>query len=342
MAVNMVLKQIKVMRRKFTYPVFPVLFLALALAGCQREPVPAAGDTIRFSVNSVGIAPAPTKADPVIPTVPAPETQLTQSGSKVIVWASLNTATPENWKPVFDDPSIVLENAGGSWTYSGEKYWNRDAEYKFKSVYPDDASIQSGSNIDLVTVNYAGIAQDLMVASYSLTKSQVKSAKTVDLAFSHTCSAVRVYIVDPDRGDQAVRYQITGLKLQDLYMAGTLAYDWYKFLWTPSGDRTTGYSWPETAGSKWPVPATYTAFTDWLFFVPQALNPDTGEKPCISLKFTIGDQTIPFTKNLEDLNSSWEPGYMYTYFIKIRPKGIEITVEWTDWGTAEHDYGTIG
>ena len=312
----MVLKQIKVMRRKFTYPVIPTLFLALALAGCQQEPVPATGDVIHFSVNSVGIAPAPTKADPVIPTVQPPATHLTDSGSEVKVWASLKTSQDQNWRYVFDpNPSIEITNGSSGWTYTGEKYWNRDAEYKFKAVYPADAE---------------------------LTLAQVKPAKTVDLAFSHTCSAVRVYIVDPDRGEQDVRYQITEFKLQNLYMAGSLAYDWYKFLWTPSGARTTGYSWPETAGSKWPVPATYTAFTDWLFFVPQALNPDTGEKPCISLKFTIGDQTIPFTKNLEDLNSSWEPGYMYTYFIKIRPKGIEITVEWTDWGTAEHDYGTIG
>lgn len=329
------------MLRKFTYPVIPALFLALALAGCQQEPVPATGDVIRFSVNSVGIAPAPTKADPEIPTVPAPATLLTASDSKVKVWASLNTETPENWKYVFaPNPSIKLENGSGGWTYTGDKYWNRDAYYKFKAVYPFDADVQSSSDVDLVTVNYAGIAQDLMVASAQLAGS---GAKTVNLAFSHTCSAVRVYMVDPRGAGTSVRYKITSFELQNLYMAGSLAYDWYKFLWTPSGARTTGYSWSETEESNyWPVPATYTAFTEWLYFIPQALNPDTG-KPCINLTFAAGDQTIPYIKNLEDLNTSWEAGKMYTYFIIIRPKSIDITVEWTDWTDgAVHDYGTTG
>ena len=331
----MVLKQIKVMRRKFTYPVIPTLFLALALAGCQQEPVPATGDVIRFSVNSVGIAPAPTKADPVIPTVQPPATHLTDSGSEVKVWASLKTSQDQNWRYVFDpNPSIEITNGSSGWTYTGEKYWNRDAEYKFKAVYPADADVQSGSDVDLVTVNYAGIEQDLMVASKQLTLAQVKPAKTVDLAFSHTCSAVRVYIVDPDRGEQDVRYQITEFKLQNLYMAGSLAYDWYKFLWTPSGARTTGYSWPETAGSSWNVPATYTAFTPWLFFIPQKLHQDDGKHPAIALSYTVGTQTIDVTLPIDIFDNQdveWETGKMYTYFVKIRPQAVEMTVEWTDW-----------
>lgn len=332
-------KQIKGMRRKFSYMAIPALFLALALAGCQQESIPATGDVIRFSVNSVEIAPAPTKADD-LPTVTAPTTELTASGSKVKVWASLNTENPENWKYVFaPEPSIVIENNGTAWIYSGDKYWNRDAEYRFKAVYPFDANIQSSSDVDLVTVNYAGTAQDLMVASSQLSNTYVKTAKTVDLAFSHTCSAIRIYLVDPDRGTNPVRFTITALRLQNLFMAGSLAYDWLKFVWSPSGDRTTGYTWAKTTEDSDKVPATYTAFTPWLFFIPQ-----TPDQASIYLSYTTGSQTLEATLAIDkDSNNDpikWEPGKMYTYFIKIRPKGIEMKVEWTDWGTAEHEYTT--
>lgn len=330
------------MRRKFTYTAIPALFLVLALAGCQQEPLPAAGDVIRFSVNSVGIAPAPTKADPVIPTVQAPATLLTETDSQVKVWASLNTENPANWKYVFaPNPSIVIKNESSGWTYSGDKYWNRDAEYKFMAVYPDDADVQSSSNVDLITVNYAGLEQDLMIASYKLTVNQAKSAKTVDLGFYHTCSAVRVFIVDPDRGTKPVRYTITDFQLRNLYMTGSLAYGGNSLNWTPSGTRTTGYIWAKTSENIDQVPATYTEFTPWLYFMPQTL-----EQASIYLSYTTGYQTLVATLAIDkDSNNDsikWEPGKMYTYFIKIRPKGIEMKVEWTDWGTAEHEYDTTG
>lgn len=325
----MVLKQIKVMRRTFTYPVIPTLFLALALAGCQQEPVPATGDVIRFSVNSVGIAPAPTKADPVIPTVQPPATHLTDSGSEVKVWASLKTSQDQNWRYVFDpNPSIEITNGSSGWTYTGEKYWNRDANYKFMALYPVNADIQSDSNVDLLKVNYTDNTQDLMVAVIELAGS---GAKTVDLAFNHTCSAIRVFFVDPDRGTQDVRYKITNFQLQNLYMAGTMSNDKYKFTWATSGERTTGYSWP---GSSWNVPATYTAFTPWLFLIPQELKQNDGKHPAIAFSYTVGAQTLDVTLPIDTYNNQdvkWEPGKMYTYFVKIRPQAVEMTVEWTDW-----------
>ena len=336
----MIMKQIKGMRRKFTYPAIPALLLALALAGCQREPVPAAGDVIRFSVSAVNIAPAPSKADPAIPasnTIERPGNPLAQPDCQLKVWASLNTGA--GWKKVFNDPSIVLENESGNWTYNGDKYWNRDANYRFMALYPVDADVQSASSdVDQIKVNYTDNTQDLMVAATQL---RGAGATTVDLAFLHTCSAVRVFFVDPDRGTQDVRYKITNLEIQGLYMAGTLTNNQLTFTWAPSGNRTSGYSWPETPGSSWNVPASYTAFTPWLFFIPQSLT----DNSALSFTYEVnmgdgGTQLLPATLPINRYNNSdivWESGKMYTYYIKIRPKAIEMTVEWTDWDTDGND-----
>ena len=338
------------MLRKLTYPVISALFLTLALAGCQREPVPADGDVIRFSVNSVDVAQAPTKTDPPIPTpetIGSPDNPLSVNGCKVIVWGSL-TEDSENWKPVFDNhPSIEIENENNTWTYDedtyGKKYWNREASYKFRAAYPI-AAVDGSSDVNSLTATYQGNAQDLMIASTTLAG---EGAKTVELKFMHTCSAVRVYMVDVRGAQTSARYKITNFGLQNLYMDGTLTVNWNTVAvnWNTSGStRTDGYSWtPSTGSTGWDVPATYTAFTDWLFFIPQALNPDT-EKPCINLTFTAGNQTISYIKNLEDLNTtSWEAGMMYTYFIIVRPKEIEMTVEWTEWGeNVNTEYTPIG
>lgn len=330
----MVMKQIRSMRRFFTYPAFLALLLMAVLAGCQQEPRPQADDVIRFSVSSVGISSALTKADPAIPAPDAierPDNLLNQSGSQVKVWASLSTDNT-NWKKVFDDPSILIENVSGAWTYSGDKYWNRDASYKFMALYPVDANIQSGSDVDQILVNYKDNTQDVMVASTKLAGS---GAKTVDLAFEHTCAAVRVFFVDPDRGEQGVRYKITDFELQNLYMAGLLTKDYLKYTWATSGERTTGYSWPATTGSSWDVPATYTAFTPWLFFIPQAL----ADNSALSFTYEVnlgddGTQLLPVTIPINKYNNTdivWEAGKMYTYYVMIRPTSIEISVEWTDW-----------
>ena len=331
------------MRRTITYPAFLGLLLMAVLTGCQQEPCPQADDVIRFSVGSVGISSASTKADSD-PALQKPANPLAQSGSQVKVWASLSTDNT-TWKNVFDNPYFVLENENGAWTYGGDKYWNRDANYKFMALYPVDANIQSGSDVDKIMVNYKDNTQDLMVASTKLAGS---GAKTVDLAFEHTCSAVRVFFVDPDRGTQAVRYKITDLKLQNLYMAGLLTKDYLKFTWATSGERTTGYSWPVTAGDTWDVPATYTEFpkteavpAPWLFFIPQTL----ADNSALSFTYEVnlgdgGTQLLPATIPINKHNNTdivWEPGKMYKYYVMIRPTGIVFTVEWTDWITEGND-----
>ena len=69
MAVSMVTKRIRSMRRFFSYTASLALLLMVTLTGCQQEPRPQADDVIRFSVSSVGISSASTKADPAIPAM---------------------------------------------------------------------------------------------------------------------------------------------------------------------------------------------------------------------------------------------------------------------------------
>ncbi len=323
------------MRWNLAYPVFAVLSLTLALAGCRREPLPGGGDVLRFSVDAPEDAYALTRAYS-LPGVTPPADPLRRDGNRVRVWGSMNTSSN-----VFNSPylELVCEGNGSTadWDYAGDRYyWYASAAYQFRSVFTDghDADIQSGDAGE-VRVAYPG-GYDLLVAAASIASDAPKEAT---LTFRHACAAVRFFCVDPSRGTATTpNYSVTRFSLRNVAKTGTLAFTGTSTATTAS---VTGWTPGPATGEAWSLPGSWevpdirsasevSALTPWFYFVPQTL----GEDAAIELSFspaTTG-QTITLTHLLKDSSTAWEPGKMYTYFIVIEPAGIRFEVGWANWG----------
>ena len=336
------------MRMKHAYPALLALLLTLALAGCRQEPLPESGDVIRFSVGTAGVSSALTKAE----SPALPDDQLVMDGNTVSVWSKLSTDKGATWKELFSSLTLTKGEKGWDYNTASRYYWNRGAQYQFRGVFTGivtdkhDADITSGSP-DKIEVKYSG-GYDLMVAATSVLAGKSQSA---NLQFLHACSAVRFYFVDPNDTDN---YSMKSFKLKNVAKTGTLAFTNdgatdldsdqvpdVNFTEWKRGDLVADvYSWPTAAmvDAARPVPGTKTALTDWFYFVPQNLD-DSAE---VEFSFKAGDQTFTIESKLKDLCAQWIPGKAYTYLIKVDPKTIELTVEWTDWIGVEHDYGQVG
>lgn len=316
------------MRRSVAYPALAALLLTLALAGCRREPLPASGEPIRFTVSPAGVSSAPTKTD--LPAVAAPADRLDRDENTVRVWGTYQEGSaPE--ANVFAEPYLVLTCSGmgasASWSYdSGRYYWNRSASYKFRSVFTDrhDVDIQNGSSVNSVSVNYSG-GYDLMVSGITVPAADQQSA---NLRFMHACSAVRFYCVDPYRGNGAPKNYISTFRLTNISATGTLVYDGNS---SSSTAVLTGWTSIGTPGDvtdtkvtlPWGVPdinvedTEDAALTPWFYFVPQTLGSDTH----IQFSITAGDHTVVVDRPLNEgsLPDAWVAGQKYTYFIVIQP-----------------------
>ena len=332
------------MRMKHAYPALLALLLTLALAGCRQEPLPESGDVIRFSVGTAGVSSALTKAE----SSALPDDQLVKDGNTVSVWSKLSTDKGANWSNLFS--SLTLTKGASGWDYNtpSRYYWNRGAQYQFRGVFTDkhDTDITSGSP-DKIEVKYSG-GYDLMVAA---TSTPAGTSQSANLQFLHACSAVRFYFMDPNDTDN---YSITSFMLRKIAKTGTLAFtdngstdldsdqvpDVNFTEWTRGELVDDVYTWPTSAmvSAVRPVPGDKQALTDWFYFAPQNLD-DAAE---VEFSFKAGDQTFTIVSKLKDLCAQWIPGKAYTYLIKVDPKSIVLTVEWTDWTGVEHDYGQVG
>lgn len=326
------------MRWNPAYPVLATLLLTLACASCRQEPLPASGELIRFSV-SPAVSSAPTKVD--LPDVAAPGDLLDQNGNTVRVWGTYQVGTdPQTYNVFGNNAYLTLSCTGAgsaaSWSYTeGRYYWNRNADYKFRSVFTDGhvGDIQSGSNVNAVTVAFSG-GYDLMVSGITVPKGEVQSA---NLRFLHACAAVRFYCVDPYGGNAAsTGYTISSFAVNQVAKSGTLAYAGYSSAidatvtgWTPGSLDDISVT-----VSSWPVPGISVqdietaGLSPWFYFVPQTLDDDA------AIQFTVnsGTQTSVIERKLKagGLPTQWEAGRMYTYFILIQPNvGLDFTI--TPW-----------
>lgn len=336
------------MKLNRTYPALLALLLMATFAGCRQEPLPASGDVLRFTVSSVGVSSATTKADPVLPAATLPGDKLDVNGNKVTVWGTLTEGgTSRN---VFNTATLDLMcsktgTGSATWDYSGTRYlWNPAATFQFRSVFTDnhDADIQSGSSSQ-ITVNYSG-DYDLMAAYTAVPAAASQSAQ---LVFLHATSAVRFFVIDPSRADgESANYTISNFALKGVSKTGTLTF-------TGSGSPTpvTQAEWTSATPAETAYAATgllksvpngnvtdeQAALTGWLYFVPQVLPSEA--KVTFSFTAVAGGQTIDVERSL---SGTWAPGVAYTYYILIQPNAIDVTVQWTDWVNVEHDYGQVG
>ena len=334
------------MRLNVAYPVLTALLLTLAPAGCRQEPLPDAGDVIRFTVRAAEVSSALTKADPTLPSVTPPGNSLEVPNVTVPVWGTYKVGSNAAAE-VFKNPPLPLtcSNDGNSlsWDYPSNVryYWNRSASYQFRSVFTDNHASYTGDN-DQITVTYAGYPDDydLMVAASSVASGDTQAA---DLLFRHACSAVRFFCVDPSWSSTQTdpNYSIMRFELKHFPTSGTLVFNGTSTTdlsvpvsgWTPGPAVDDVFALP-AASLPWGVPSnTGTAesagLTTWFYFVPQSLP--AAAEVSFSIRVENTGQIIDVTRKLQDITDSWTAGKIYNYFIVIQPTSIQFDVTWTDW-----------
>lgn len=315
------------MRRLFAYPAILALLLTATLAGCRQEPLPEAGDAIRFSVSNAVLS-AETKADLIDDS---------NIGAIKLYGGKLSAGATDKVSFFGADgsaSSTTLTKSGSAWTYDPIKYWEHGATYDFRAVYPSDANVTTTSGSDEIVVSgfSIGSSYDLMVASKSGVTSAAQAGTAVPLEFKHACAAVRFLFQDGTND-----YYITSFTLSGITTSGTMTYSGADDALPTWGDLgATAYSW---AGTSWEVPAAYdeTGLEGWYFVVPQNLGDDAK----LSFTYTVGSdgtQDIPVTIPLKGgvgLNTSsvtsWARANTYTYKIQIQANAIEFTVSVDSW-----------
>lgn len=341
---------------KLIFRALPALLLTATLAGCREEPLPVAGDAIRFSVSPAPDVSILTKAGSDDPSV---QTDLIKRDSKVKLYGSypgLSTA-------LFDGVDLTCTDVsaeGSTWSYGTPvRYWDKRYDYDFRAVFPTTADIQSGSNSASVVINY-GTADgngdyDLMVASAPAVVARDQIGTPVQLTFLHACSAVRFQfrdetVVEPAEGDPTYNYTLQSFKLTGLHKGGTLTYAGDSSAagatvsgWSPDDTPSDMFSW--TAGTEtWPVPKDYAVFGGCHYVVPQGLD---GAK--LVFTYQVGAEVMPISLDLKIGDGTgtgdvvaWEPGKTYTYKLTILAHSIDFSVSCEDWTKEEVEIGPIG
>ena len=300
--------------------------LLTAFTGCRQEPLPEAGNAIRFSVDADYDLSVGTKAELV-------DLAGMQTGAIKLYGSMAGVTTP-----VFDGIALSYSTTDSRWSYAPVQYWIQNGTYDFRAVFPAAAGVTAGSSAG-VTVNYSMATDnyDLMVASKTSVSanSQVASGNPdVELAFQHACTAVRFLFKDGEN----LNYYITGFSLSGLTTSGTMTYNAANALPTWGSTSSATYAWPGT--TPWEVPEDYddgTGPEGWYCVIPQDLT-DTAT---LNFTYTVGAsgaQTLPVSiplkggvgANTSDVDS-WERSKTYTYKIAIQANAISFSVSCESW-----------
>ena len=337
------------MKRYFSHTALAALLLTVALAGCQREPLPGDGAVIRFSVASPVISAEETKATD--PDKPHERTYLVQKTRPVKLFGcSTETGSTERTL-LFDDVALSCTDLDTEkWEYSPLKYWIQDGTHDFRAVFPAPAAGNYGydkDNDELDVQFTMGPDDELLVASAQYSAASRTNDK-VALNFQHACAAVRFLFTDGTN-----EYVLKSFQLENITTAGTLSYG-STTTWTPSSTDTKVYPW---ALSSWAIPPVDAqtgegaAPEGWYFVIPQSLSTTADDAAVVSFTYAVGpgatDQVLPVTLKLNTSGSTsnitaWEAGKIYTYKISIQANAIDFDVTWTDWVAGHDDFNYIG
>ena len=337
------------MKRYFSHTALAALLLTVALAGCQREPLPGDGAVIRFSVASPVISAEETKATD--PDKPHERTYLVQKTRPVKLFGcSTETGSTERTL-LFDDVALSCTDLDTEkWEYSPLKYWIQDGTHDFRAVFPAPAAgnYSYDKDNDELDVQFTmGPDDELLVASAQYSAASRTNDK-VALNFQHACAAVRFLFTDGTN-----EYVLKSFQLENITTAGTLSYG-STTTWTPSSTDTKVYPW---ALSSWAIPPADaqtgegTAPEGWYYVIPQSLSTTADDAAVVSFTYAVGpgatDQVLPVTLKLNTSGSTsnitaWEAGKIYTYKISIQANAIDFDVTWTDWVAGHDDFNYIG
>ena len=327
------------MKRAPAYPVLLALLLTVALAGCRREPLPEAGNVIRFSVEAAVAVDVQTKADGDLP-----DAEEVLKSNPIALYGfctkSSGTETLFNGAP---GTSALTYNTTLGWHYDPLRYWNQGGVYDFRAVSPassvktgGSAAITTGSKVEANYGNY-----DLMVASNHSTTPLASSSSVapVALAFSHAASAVR-FVFKKGNDDRTI--QITHLEVNNIYAFGTMTYSWDgqkdAITSTPDANSKTdlfGWTW-DGVEDPWELTDAYQCFDGWHLVVPQTLNDQPAAKATVKFSYKIGNGEAQ-SAILSIPDHTWLPGKTYEYQINLDVLAIGLTFTVKPWPTSVVD-----
>jgi hypothetical protein len=312
-----------------TYLATMALLLTATLAGCGREPLPQAGNTIRFSVAADYGLSVGTKAELV-------DLAGMQTGAIKLYGSMAGVTTP-----VFDGIALSYSTTDSRWSYAPVQYWIQNGVYDFRAVFPAAAGVTAGSAAE-VKVNYSMATDnyDLMVASAPGISANTQAASgnpDVELAFQHACTAVRFLFKESDNNND---YYLKSMTLQGVNTSGTMTYN-STLAWSDYGT-TAASLW----SGSWSIAPTeteaYTGPGDGWHILPPQTSLDNAE---LVITYAVGNaenaQLLPVTiplKYVDGTDSSksvlaWDRAKTYTYKIELQANAISFDVAWTEWGT---------
>lgn len=333
------------MRRKTAYLAWMVL--ALLTGSCQRTVVPEdSGDPILFSGGLVGESVLLTKADK-----PSASSSFLHIGSKFSLYGSWqeNTSTPAT--DIFDQQVVeCLDGTEINWGYSPLRYWRKRGIYHFCAVFPYNATTEFGTGSDRLVIKYSMHSDhyDLMAAKKNIDLSATAHPTRVVLPFQHACAAVR-FLFRSGVEDANTTYHLHSFELQNLQTMGVFIFDSDNVQmsnWHPADARAAHvFQWESADNASLTIPATYAEFdamnkpfADWNYVIPQTLTAFGSAIPSVYFSLTVNDNPTPVYSTLSLLPedpevTTWEPGKLYTYYIRIQRSAVSITLEVEPWDT---------
>lgn len=251
------------------------------------------------------------------------------------------------------------------WYYEPLQYWKRNQYYRFRAYHPYDLAevFETGNGADNLVVIYRMVPgavgtwdnYDLLTAFATRDTGGSNPFAVVPLEFKHALSALRFYVTYAD--DHGYQGKLQDFWIEGLRAYGTMSYthpdettltdvirwnaqyyydDKQFFLTNPGEDFT--YSKPANVyapdDNTWP-PVTDTG--GLIFVIPQTISQDRADGSGTDWT-TVCFKTQKSGEAVNRVNlprTTWEPGKIYTYTLKLGTSSIVIDVTSKDWEVLE-------
>ena len=251
--------------------------------------------------------------------------------------------------------AVNVNYEGGSYLYTPLRYWRSGGTYHFCAVYPQDATCEYGTGAQRLVVKYSMHSDDYDLMAAKASASASSHPDKVNLSFGHACAAVRflfrngIYdveeigagVVIPE--EEKTKYKLNSFELRNLQTTGVFIYDSEDIVigdWYPAEARAESvFSWKASASSPaFLIPDSYEDYekdhSEWHYVIPQTLKPYGSVEPSVRFSVLINDNPTPVYTTLslvKNPNIVWQPGYVYTYQIRIQRSKVEVTMEVEPW-----------
>lgn len=336
-----------------------------AFASCRKEERP-----VRPSQDG----PAMSFSTEVAPVKSVSTDDTTLKNHSIGIYGTVSATEGGSGLSVFGTSSVTELKYGTNppvanhegWYYEPLQHWKRNQYYRFRAYHPFDAAevFETGNGADNLVVIYRMVPgavgtwdnYDLLTAFSTRFTGGADPFAPVPLKFKHALSALRFYVTyAEDNGYQG--------KLQDFWIEGLRAYgtmsythpdattledvikwnaqyyydDKQFFLTNPGED----FTFSKPANVYAPDDKTYPPVTDTgglIFVIPQTISQDRADGSgtdwtTVCFKTQKSGEAVNRV-NLPEM-TTWEPGKIYTYTLKLGTSSIEIDVTSKDWEVLE-------